>query len=68
MKRILTDAWPLVQAYELKFLEDLRAAVSVDSCEAVLQAAALIPLGNRSGELYTLAQLLTYVTRVAKFV
>ena len=61
------DRWPLVQAYELKFLEDLRAAVSVDSCEAVLQAAALIPLGNRPGELYTLAQLLTYVTRVAKF-
>ena len=61
------DRWPLVQAYELKFLEELRAAVSVDSCEAVLQAAALIPLGNRPGELYTLAQLLTCATRVAKF-
>ena len=59
--------WPHVQAYEIQFLEDLRAAVSVDSCKAVLQAAALIPLGNCPGELYTLAQLLTYVTRVAKF-
>ena len=61
------DRWPLVQAYELKFLEDLRSAVSVDSCEGVLQVVALIPLGNRPGELYTLAQFLSYVTRVAKF-
>ena len=63
------NRWPLVQAYELKFLADLRSAVSVDSCEAVLQAVALISLGNRPGdsELYTLAQLLSYVTRVAKF-
>ena len=61
------DRWPIVQAHEIKFLEDLRAAVSVDSCEAVLQAAALIPLGTIPGELYSLAQLLTYVTRVAKF-
>ena len=59
--------WPTVQAFELKFLADLRSAVSVDSCEAVLQAAALIPLGNEAGQLCTLAQLLSYVTRVAKF-
>ena len=59
--------WPTVQKFELKFLADLRSAVSVDSCEAVLQAVALIPLGNVPGTLYTLAQLLSYVTRVAKF-
>ena len=59
--------WPLVQEFELKFLADLRSAVSVDSCEAVLQAVALIPLGNEAGTLCTLAQLLSYVTRVAKF-
>ena len=62
--------WPLVQVFELKFLADLCSAVSVDSCEAVLQAAALIPqsrLSNKAGTLYTLAQLLSYVTHVAKF-
>ena len=59
--------WPLVQAYELKFLADLRSAVSVDTCEAVLQAVALIPLGSEPGTLYGLAQLLSYVTCVAKF-
>ena len=53
--------------FELKFLSDLRSAVSVDSYEAVLKAAAMIPLYNVPGTLYTLAQLLSYVTHVAKF-
>ena len=59
--------WPLVQAFELKFLADPRSAVSVNSCEVVLQAVALIPLSSEAGALCTLAQLLSYVTCVAKF-
>ena len=59
--------WPLVQVFELKFLADLCAAVFVDTCKAVLQAVALIPLSNKPGTLCTLAQLLSYVTHVAKF-
>ena len=61
------DNWPTVCDFELKFLSDLRSAVSVDSCEAVLKAVAMIPLYNVPGTLYTLAQLLPYVTCVAKF-
>ena len=48
-------------------MSDLRSAVSVDSCEAVLKAVAMIPLYNVPGTLCTLAQLLPYVTHVAKF-
>ena len=43
--------------------------MSVDSCEAVLKAAAAIPLHNVHGTLHTFPQLLrlSYVNRVAKF-
>jgi hypothetical protein len=61
------DRWKTVQDFEIKFLQDLRSAVSVDSYEAVLKAAAAIPLGIVPGQLFTLPQLLSYVTRVAKF-
>jgi hypothetical protein len=61
------DRWTIVQEFEIKFLQDLRSAVSVDSYEAVLKAAAAIPLGIVPGQLFTLPQLLSYVTRVAKF-
>ena len=61
------DNWPTVRDFELRFLQDLRSAVSVDSYEAVLKAAAAIPLGIVPGQLFTLPQLLSYVTRVAKF-
>ena len=61
------DNWPTCRDFELKFLADLRSAVSVDSYKAVLKAVALIPLHNVPGQLYTPAQLLSYVTRVAKF-
>ena len=61
------DIWKTVQDFEIKFLKDLRSAVSVDSYEAVLKADAAIPLGNVPGTLFSLAQLLSYVTRVAKF-
>ena len=62
-----SNNWPTVCDLEVKFLADLRSAVSVDSYEAVLKAAALIPLHTMTGTLDTLAQLLPYVTRVAKF-
>jgi hypothetical protein len=61
------DRWKTVQDFEIKFLQDLRSAVSVDSCEAALKAAAAIPLGIVPGQLFSLAQLLSYVTHVAKF-
>ena len=61
------DNWPTVRDFELKFRQDLRSAVSVDSCEAVLKAAAMIPFYNVPGTLYSLAQLLSYVARAAKF-
>ena len=61
------DRWKTVQDFEIKFLQDLRSAVSVDSCEAVLKPASAIPLGNVPGTLLSVAQLLSYVTRVAKF-
>ena len=38
-----------------------------DSYEAALKTAAAIPLYNVPGTLFSLAQLLSYVTRVAKF-
>ena len=41
--------------------------MSVDSYEAVLKAAAAISLYNTPGTLFALAQLLSYVTCVAKF-
>ena len=34
------DNWPTVHDFELKFLQDLRSVVSVDSYEAVLKAIA----------------------------
>ena len=61
------EIWNKVRDFEIKFLRDLRSAVSVDSYEAVLKAAAAIPLHNAPGTLYTLPRLLSYVTRVAKF-
>ena len=33
------DRWKTAQDFEIKFLQDLRSAVSVDSCEAALKAA-----------------------------
>ena len=56
-----------LQDFEIKFLKDLCSAVSVDSHGAVLKAAAAIPLGNSAGAPFSLALLLGYVTRVAKF-
>ena len=35
------DNWPTVRDFELKFLSDLRSAVSVDSYENVLKAVAM---------------------------
>ena len=37
------------------------------SQKAAMKAAAAIPLGNVPGTLFSLPQLLSYVTRVAKF-
>ena len=51
------DNWPTVRDFKLKFLRDLRSAVSVDSCEAALKDVAMIPLYNMPGTLYSLAQL-----------
>ena len=53
--------------FEIEFLQDLRFAVGVDSYEAALKAAAVIPLYNVLGALFSIAQVLSYVTRVAKF-
>ena len=61
------DIWKTVQDFEIKFLQDLRSSVSADSYEAVLKAAAAIPLYNVPGTLFSLAQLPSCVTRVAKF-
>ena len=58
------EIWNTARDFEVKFLQDLRSAVSIDSYEAVLKAAAAIPLHNVPGTLYTLPQLLSYVTRV----
>ena len=63
--RISISVQKTVQESEIKFLQDLHSAVSVDSCEAALKAAAAIPLHNVPGTLYTPPQLLSYVTRVA---
>ena len=51
-----------MQDFEIKFLQDLHSAVSVDLYEAVLKAAAAIPVDNVPGTLFSLAELLSYVT------
>ncbi len=51
-----------VQDFEIKCLQDLRSSVSIDSYDAVLKAAAAIPLHNVPGTLFSLAKLLSYVT------
>ena len=58
------DIWKAAQDLEIKFLQDLRSAVSVDSCEAVVKAAAAIPLHNGPGTLFTLFQLLSHISHV----
>ena len=61
------DIWNSARDFEIRFLQDLRSAVSVDSCEAAPRAAAAILLCNVPGTLPSLAQLLPCVTRVDKF-
>ena len=56
-----------VRDFEIQWLNDLRSAATVDTYKAVLKGGSLIPLDNVPATLFSLAQLLGYVTRMAKF-